>query len=112
MCCFLPVALSSAITLTIPLASMSKVTSICRTAPVRGRTLVGVDAFVRLFVEEASPRLLHRRHTRLAADQDHLVDIVGPQPGIGEGLLDRADRAVDQVAGELLELGAREGDIQ
>ena len=55
-------------------------TSPVSTARLHGRAdrhdLVRVDALVRLLAEELLDGLLHLRHAGLAADQDHLVDVL------------------------------------
>ena len=56
--------------------------------------------------------LLHGRHAGHAAHEDHVVDLVGREAGVGEGLLDGPDDAVDEVARELVELGPREVQVE
>ena len=56
--------------------------------------------------------LLHRGHAGHAAHQDHLVDVARLEAGVVHGLLGRADHPVEQLAGELLELGPGEGHLQ
>jgi hypothetical protein len=51
------------------------------------------------------------RHARHAADQDDLVDVARLHAGVGERLPHRLQRAVDEVADELLELRARQRDV-
>ncbi len=70
--------------------------------------LVRVDALVRLAAEDLAHRILHRRHARHAADQHHLVDVGRAQAGVLQRLAARADRALDQIVGQLLQLGARQ----
>mmetsp|Transcript_25082 Transcript_25082/g.63666 ORF Transcript_25082/g.63666 Transcript_25082/m.63666 type:complete len:685 (+) Transcript_25082:209-2263(+) len=69
--------------------------------------LVGVDALVRLAPEEFADHLLHLWHARHAADEDHLVDVLGRDAGVLEAVPARRDGAIDQIVGEGLELGAR-----
>ena len=69
--------------------------------------LVGVDALVGLLAEEVLDQLLDHRHAGQAADQHDLVDVLGLDAGVLERLAARADRALDQVLDQLLELGAR-----
>ena len=73
---------------------------------------VGVDALVRLLAEELLDDLLHLRDTRRAADEHHLVDLREVDARIGERLLGRADRPLQQIVHELLELRARELHLQ
>src|SRR3972149_1256230 len=47
-----------------------------------------------------------------AAAQDPLADLAGGDLGVLERLSAGADRVLDQVADELLELGAAEGDVE
>ena len=51
-------------------------------AALDGRTerdrLVRIDVAARLLAEEVLNLLLHLRHARLAADEDHLVDFRSP----------------------------------
>src|SRR2546425_10096936 len=71
--------------------------------------LVRVHALVRLLaVEQLAHRPDDRRHPRHAADEDDLVDLVRRDAGVGEALLHRADRLLDEVADELFELAPRE----
>ncbi len=76
-----------------------------------GDHLVRVDALVRLLAEELAHRLLDQRHARLPADEHDLVDLRGGDAGVGEGLLAGPQRALDEVADQLLQLGAGEGDV-
>ena len=50
----------------------------------------------------------HQRHPRGAADQHHLVDVRGREPGVGERLPARAKRAGHEPLDERLEVGARD----
>ena len=53
--------------------------------------LVGVDRHVRVLAAgQPAHELLDRGDARRAADEDHLVDVVGGQLGVGQRLLDRA----------------------
>jgi hypothetical protein len=54
-----------------------------------GDHLVRVDAAVRLLAEELLDRLLDLRDARRAADEDHLVDLVGVEPRVLERHLHR-----------------------
>ena len=53
-------------------------------------------------------QLVDRRHAGGAADQDDVVDLVLGEPGVLDGLLERAPAALEQVGGEVLELGPGE----
>ncbi len=55
---------------------------------------------------------LHLRDARRAADQHDLVDLRRVDAGVGERLLGRADRLLQQVLDELLELRARQLHLQ
>jgi len=63
---------------------------------------------VRLLAEQVLDDLLDLRDARRAADEHDLVDLPGIDAGIGERLLGRADRLLQQILHELLELGPRE----
>ena len=56
--------------------------------------------------------LLHGGHAGHAADEDHLVDVADLHAGVVHGLLGGADAPVEQLAGELLQLGPGEGHLQ
>ena len=49
-------------------------------------------------------------HARHAADEHDLRDIVRGEAGVLEGALARADGALDEVGGELLQLGSAHRD--
>ena len=67
--------------------------------------LVGVDLAVRLAAEDLlAPLRSTMRRAGLAADQQHLVDLVGAQAGLLQGVAARALGALDQVAHQVLEL--------
>jgi hypothetical protein len=55
--------------------------------------------------------LLDGRHARHAAHQHDVVDAVG-HAGVGDGLLGRADHALQEVPRQVLELGARELQVE
>ena len=69
--------------------------------------LVRVHALVRLPAEKLLDGFLYLRHARLPADENHLAHLVRRQLRVLEGLAAGADRVLDQLADELLELGAR-----
>ena len=75
-----------------------------------GHDLVGVDALVGLLAEEVLDELLDLRHAGHAADEHDLVDVLGLEPGVLEGLADRAHRALQEIVDDLLEL--RPGQLQ
>jgi len=70
--------------------------------------LVRVDAFVQLPAEQLLHRVLHLGHARHAADQHDLVDIVGGNARVLEGLAARLGRLLDKVVDQRLELDAGE----
>ena len=75
--------------------------------------LVGVDAAVRLLARELLDLLLDGRHARHAADEDDVVDLRRALVlGVVERLADRGDDALEQVGGQLVELGAREAHVE
>jgi len=79
----------------------------------QGHHLVGVDGHVGVLTAgEAADQRLHGRDPGRAADQDHLVQVVGGHLGVAHRLLHRPQAALDQVLGELLELGPGEGGRQ
>ena len=77
-----------------------------------GDDLVRVDALVRLLADQLLDLRLHGRHAGHAADEHDVVDLRRVEPGVGERLLRRADRALEQVVRELLELRARELQVE
>ena len=73
-----------------------------------GYDFVGVDALVGLLAEEVGHGFLHGGDTGGAADEDYFVDVLGGEAGVAEGILAGLDGGVDELVGELLELGAGE----
>ena len=71
-----------------------------------------VDTLERILAEEARDGRLHLWHARHAANQDDLVHLFGAHAGVAKARLARLESALDEAAGELLELGARELDVQ
>ena len=67
---------------------------------------------MRLLAEEFLDKVLHGRHARLSADQYDLVDVRGGNLGVFERRQARTLRAFDKFVDELLELGARERDVE
>ena len=71
--------------------------------------LVGVDGHVRVLAAgQPAHQVLHGGDPGRAADEDDLVDVVGGDLGVGHRLLDRAEAALDEVGGDLLERRAHE----
>ena len=78
-----------------------------------GHDLVRVDAAVRLLARELLDLLLDRGHAGHAAHEHDVVDRGDALVlGVVHGLLDRADDALDQRGAELVELGAREAQVE
>ena len=73
---------------------------------------VRVDALVRLLAEELAHQLLDLRHARRAADEHDLVDLLRVDAGVGQRLLHRRHRPLQQVVDELFELRARQLHLQ
>ena len=71
-----------------------------------GHHFIGVHAAMGLFAEQLLHQFLDLGHARLAAHQDHFVDVAGLHAGIGHGLLARLERTLEQVPHQLLQLGA------
>jgi hypothetical protein len=70
-----------------------------------GDDLVRVDPLVRILAEQLLDDLLDLRDARRAADQHHLVDVRRLDAGVRQRLLGRADRPLQQLLDQLLELG-------
>ena len=77
-----------------------------------GDDLVRVDAAVRLLAEELLDLVPHGGHAGHAADEDDLADVLGLEAGVLERLLDGADGALDEVVRDLVQLGARERELE
>ena len=77
-----------------------------------GDDLVRVDALVRVLADQLLDLLLHGRHAGHAADEHDVVDPRGVEARVGERLLRRADGPLEQVVRQLLELGARELQVE
>src|SRR5205823_14741162 len=77
-----------------------------------GDDLVGVDAFVRLLADQLLDLFLHRRHAGHAADEDDVVNLRRVETCVGQRLLRRTDRPLEQVGRDLLELRPRELEIE
>src|SRR3546814_14735596 len=59
---------------------------------------------MRLLAEEVLHHFANAGHAGLAADENDLVDRVGLDPGIGESLLARVQRALDEIGDEALQI--------
>ena len=77
-----------------------------------GDDLVRVDAAVRLLAQDLLDLVADGGHARHAADEDDLLDVLGLEAGVLERLLDGADGALDEVVRDLVELGARERELE
>ncbi len=77
-----------------------------------GDDLVGVDALVGLLAGHLLDQLGHRGHAGGAAHEDHVVDLALAEPGVLDRLLERALAPLEEVGGELLELGPGEGLVE
>src|SRR4030066_191461 len=138
--CSLAVAVSFALTWRMPLASMSKVTSILGTPrgaagipsrwnlprvrlgaaisrspppppPPRRHYLVGVHALVRIAAEEALHHLDDLRDPGGAADEHDLVDLVHGDPGVLDRQLAGLERPVEDLLDHLLHPASRELEL-
>ena len=69
---------------------------------------VRVHALVRFLAEQLLDDRLHARDARRAADQHDFVDLRRVDAGVGQRLLGRADRLLQQVFDQRLELRARQ----
>ena len=69
---------------------------------------IRVHTFVRLFADEGARSVDHFRHAGHAADEHELVDVFLGQLRVSQAILDRLDRALEQIVGELFELRARQ----
>ena len=77
-----------------------------------GHALVGVDALEAVLAGELLDRFLHGGDTAGTADQQDLVRSRRGEAGVGHGLTHRAYGRLDQVGGQLVELGAGEGHVE
>ena len=73
-----------------------------------GHDFVGVHALVRLFADEFAGGLDDLGHACHAAYEHEFIDIVFSPLGVGEAVFHWLQRALEEVVGELLELGAGE----
>ena len=67
-----------------------------------GDRFVRVDVLARLLAEELLDLLLHLRHARHAADQDHVVDVGDLDAGVLDRDAARLDGALDQLLDQRL----------
>ena len=79
-----------------------------------GDDLVGVDALVGLLADELLDLRLHRRHAGHAADEHDVVDLAtaSSPASVERGCCVGRDGALEQVVGELLELRARQLQVE
>ena len=77
-----------------------------------GNDLVGVHGHVGLLAGHGLDELLDGGHTGGAADEDDLGQIGELKLGVAQGVGDRLLAALEQVAGDLLELGAGQRVIE
>ena len=76
-------------------------------------SLVGVDALAGLLtVEEVQDESLDTEDTSRTTDQDDFVDVGLVDLGVTKDLLDRLERAAEQVLEELLETNTSEGGVK
>ena len=80
----------------------------CLHRRANGHYLVGVHPAMRLAAKHLLDHLLNFGHARLAAHEDHFVDVGDGDAGVGDGLLARLEGAVEQVLDQLFEFGARQ----
>ena len=69
-----------------------------------GHDFIGVHAGVRLLAEEFFDHFAHLGHAGHPADEDDFVHAALVDAGIGQRLLARLQRALDQIADQLLQL--------
>ena len=77
-----------------------------------GDDLVGVDALVGVVAGEVLDQVDDGGHAGGAADDHDVVDVALVEPGVLDGLLERGLAAIEEVLGELLELGPGELDLE
>ena len=69
--------------------------------------LVRVHRLGRLLAEELAQLRAHERHAALSADQEHFAELRRPETAVVEHVVADAQRAVDQLHGQLLQLRPR-----
>ena len=84
----------------------------CLDGGADGDALIGVDALEGFLAGDVFDSILHSRGTGGAAHQNDLVNLRYVEACILERDLHRANGAFHQVGGQLIELGAGQGDIQ
>ncbi len=77
-----------------------------------GDGFIRVDVAARLAAEQGLHHFLHLGHARLAADQDHFLDLAGLEARILQRGLARPDGLVDQLVDQGLQLGAAQLEIE
>ncbi|AGA75486.1 hypothetical protein B479_22985 [Pseudomonas putida HB3267] len=77
-----------------------------------GHGFVRVDVLARFFTEEVGNGFLHQRHTGLATDQDHVVDLACIDTGVLQGDTARLDGTGNQVFDQRFQLGAGNLHVQ
>ena len=77
-----------------------------------GDDLVRVDALVRVLADELLHLRLHRGHAGHAADEDDVLDVGRREARVRQRLLRRPDGALEQVVRQLVELRARELEVE
>ena len=75
-------------------------------------TFVGVQALARLQVHHPQHLGLHGGDAGGAAHQQHLIQIVGGQPCVLQGVSHRQRSALDEIGGQLLKSGAGQRGLQ
>ena len=74
-------------------------------------TSTGLTPRRRLLADQLLDLRLRHRHAGHPADEHDVVDL-RVEPGVRQGLLGRADRPLEQVVRQLLELGARQLQVE
>ncbi len=77
-----------------------------------GDDLVRVHALVRILADEVLDLRLDGGHARHPADEHDVLDVGRSEPRVRERLLRRPHRALEQVVGELVELGPRQLEVE
>ena len=77
-----------------------------------GDDLVRVDALVRLLADQLLDLVDHGRHAGHAADENDVVDRGRLEPRVGERLLGRLDSPLEEIGGQLVQLRARELEVE
>ena len=74
--------------------------------------LVGVHSLVEFLAEELGHLGLNHRHPRLATDQNHLVDVLRREFGVGQSLSNRLEGAVDEFATHDLKVASLQRQLE